>query len=183
MKKVIFHVGVGKSGTTSMQENIFNKLPNVLNLGRPNDSSITYRNFYDGILHGEDYELEHLIKPFKDLVYSSNEDVIVVSDENIQSDIDSITATRIANYFPDDYILITIRNQISAIMSHYSSTGRLLQFVPKPHVRHVDFDDYLDYHLPNSDRGFFRQIQYDRLVKSYLQIFGKEKQELYFLKT
>jgi hypothetical protein len=68
-KIVVFHVGVGESGTTSLQENLFNPLSKVACIGRPNDDPDLYRNFAYDVCKAEDYELDDFVLPFCDYLF------------------------------------------------------------------------------------------------------------------
>ena len=68
-KIVVFHFGVGESGTTSLQENLFNRLSKVACIDRPNGGTDLYRNFAYGVCKAEDYQLDDFILPFRDYLF------------------------------------------------------------------------------------------------------------------
>ena len=87
MSKLIIHIGVGKTGTTSLQNNLFINLPGYKCLGRPNHQRYEYRNFFKGIMTAESYELDHLAIPFCEIVNSYLESgvSVIISDECLLS--------------------------------------------------------------------------------------------------
>ena len=126
MKNVFFHIGVPKSGTTFLQEVFFQNMENVDSLGRPFHVNETYLNFARAMNNAEDYQIKTLITPFVELVNNSDNDTVIISDETICNQITSITANRIAEAFPQSSIIITLRNQLTAIPSFYNNHDRFV---------------------------------------------------------
>ncbi len=174
---ILFHVGIGKSGTTSIQNKIFNNLNNVSNLGRPNPSK-KYLDFQKGLIHYGEFNIDNLVKPFLEEVSNELEKVstVIVSDETLRSHPHELVARRISRYFPDAKILITIRNQYNAIVSHYVSHGRRLKISgwTKKNI-YVSFNEYFDFHNHFSDEGIFSFFNYYNVAKTYSNIFSQEK--------
>jgi len=174
---ILIHIGVGKSGTTSLQENLFNILTNINNIGRPNHYSKLYKDFVYGITKAEDYELNDYVHPF--LKYINNLDKskkFVLSDENLLSEVDSIVAKRLKKFFPNASILISIRNQMTAIPSYYLRHYTSLKDVPCANkIKYISFDDYLKFFTNNSSIGFFKKINYYKQYLVYNEFFDEEK--------
>jgi len=173
-KNIFIHVGVGKSGTTSLQENVFCRIPDVACLGRPNHRNDACRNFSFGIRLAEDYQLDDYCLPFVSMVRAVEQDVVVISDESIRTEVDSLAASRLARYFPEAHIFITTRNQFSAIPSFYVSHGRFVHRSPvSQRSLYVSFREYMDFYLKFHCLGYFREIKYHQLACVYAEKFGR----------
>lgn len=182
-KKIVLHVGCGKTGTTSLQRNIFSKLDDYACLAQPRIDK-EYKEFRKAIMFSEDFYIDNEIQDYISYVYSLDKSKIIISDEGLTRpaspshglDVFSHVAKRLKKYFPDAHVLITIRNQLTAIPSHYISHGRYLPNTPVTgRINYVKFNEYMKYYLKKNDRGFFRQLKYRKLVGTYLDLFGHDK--------
>lgn len=181
MVKVLFHIGVGKTGTTSIQENIFNKHSKICCKGRPNHNNEEYNRFYFALTREEDNKkasriIHDFISKAKEEADRNNAKIIVISDETLcGSPLDSVVANRFAEAVPDATILITIRNQFTALPSYYSGHGRILKDVPLPYNGSaVSFDNWFNYASDNFENSYFRPLGYYSLFKIYSQSFPSE---------
>jgi Sulfotransferase domain len=175
-KRVIIHVGAPKSGTTSLQNNVFSQIPTVRCLGKPNHLNKMYKAFFDSITLAENYDLDQYVVPFVSKVKSSPKPVVMISDEMFAEwNVFSLVASRLARYFPDAQILITIRSQFSAIPSYYVSHGRMLKDTPvSQRIRYVTFREYFDFYSKKHNHGHFRHLKYYELARTYAEAFGRE---------
>jgi len=181
-KKIILHVGCGKTGTTSLQRNIFSKLDDYACLAQP-DFDKSYKEFRKSIRFSEDFYLENEVKDYISYIHSLDKRKVIISDEGLTRpaspsyglDVFSHVAKRLKKYFPDAHVLVTIRNQLTAIPSHYISHGRYLPNTPiTGRENYVKFSEYIKFYLKKNDRGFFRQLKYYKLIGTYLDLFGHE---------
>ena len=182
MGKVIFHIGVGKTGTTSLQENLFNKLKNCANLGRPNHGNKLYQDFFYGITRAEDIDTNSYVELFVNFVKekSAQQPISIISDEGLQnSRIYSYSIARLKSFFPDSEILITVRNQLTAIRSYYSHEGYRLKQVPAADEfnrrKQISFNEFLDYAIDAHDNTYLHYLKYKSLLRVIEQHFPKEK--------
>jgi len=167
---------VGKTGTSSLQLNLFKNLTTVDCLGRPNHHGKEFASFFHSLHFSEDAEFENKAREFRDFTHLSPNRRVIISHEGFRSDVNSFVARRLHTTFPSAQILITVRNQVDAITSHYVSIGRHLKGIPhKQRVNmHVPFDDYFDFNSGSPHRGYFRQLDYDLLRRVYADFFGAE---------
>ena len=176
-KSILLHVGVEKSGTTALQENVFSKLRHIDCLGRPNHLISSYQRFSEGIQTAENQELHEEARDFLQLVKESKNNRIVISDETLLGRFLplSIVSDRLCQVFPDAHVLITIRNQSTAIKSFYVDSGRFLKGTPISHRGgiQVSFKEYFDFNIDRRD-GFFRILDYYELVNCFINSFGKK---------
>lgn len=175
-KQIIIHIGVGKTGTTTLQSNVFNKLKNVSCLGRPNHLDNVYKDFIYGVRLAEDYEFQQYTQAFTERVKNAEYNTVIISDENLAFDVASHVARRLKILFPDAHILITIRNQETALISRYSGHEYFLKGTPvDSRVKFISFDEFFDFHIKNHSTGYFRHVKYDDLTKSYASHFGGDR--------
>ena len=88
----------------------------------------------------------------------------------------SHVAARIHRLFPNAQILITIRNQFTALQSHFLNHAFRLQLTPIDHRSPmIKFSEYLDFCTKRDELSFFNQIDYFKLANAYLHYFGKHR--------
>ena len=175
-KSILLHVGVGKSGTTALQENIFSKMHHVDCLGRPNHLISSYQRFSEGIQTAENQQLHEEARDFLQLIKESKNNRIIISDETLLGKFlpMSVVSDRLNQFFPDAHVLITIRNQSTAIKSFYADSGRFLKGTPisRRGGIQVSFEEYFDFNIDRKN-GFFRSLDYYDLANCFIKSFGK----------
>ena len=126
-KKIYIHIGYPKTGTTSIQANIFAQLNQIDYIGQP------YNSAYDKsqvIVHTltdceeMEYNAHRLCQLIDD--YCSDYNKLLISEEtfstgsNLSGRVDRFTiANRLKKIAPDATILISLREQSSIIKSFY----------------------------------------------------------------
>ena len=142
-----------------------------------NHQNDVFRNFSFGLRLFEDHQLGDVVDQFMAKVRAAPEPIAVISDESLRtSEGDSLIIGRLAKIFPGAHILVTVRNQFTAIPSHYASHGRFLKRTPvSRRVKYVRFREYMDFNLDNHYRGFFRHIKYHQFAQSFADKFGHHK--------
>ena len=181
MSKLIIHIGVGKTGTTSLQNNLFINLPGYKCLGRPNHQRYEYRNFFKGIMTAESYELDHLAIPFCEIVNSYLESgvSVIISDECLLSYKQPFSHVfyRLKKCFPNAEILVTLRNQLTAIPSFYYHEGFFLKSVPNADFfnrkKIISLSDFLEFYLSSDVNSYLNCLSYEKLLKSLELFFDK----------
>ncbi len=95
-------------------------------------------------------------------------------------------AMLIKQVFKTPKILIVIRNQVEALLSHYRFAGHFLKFAPNPYKRKIiKFDDYFTNLLENFNNNgghkardwvsdYLRILDLDKFIKQNEIIFGKK---------
>ena len=184
MSKIIFHIGVAKTGTTSLQRNLFNKLENCSNLGYPNNANELYQNFSYGIRVAEDIDVKNYIEPFADKVKEESMrcPLVIISDDGLQGRgtyVYSYPIARIKSFFPNAEIMITVRNQLTAIQSYYCYGGYRLKQVPAANEfnrkKQITFNEFLDYSIHNHGNTYLHYLKYQQLLRVIERHFSKEK--------
>ena len=170
---LLFHPGVQKTATTTLQS-AFANLSSVQSLGKPNGLDQRYLNFRKAVIYGEEYSFFEKAQPFQK--YAEGFDKAVLSDEMFRTTVHSHVAARIHKLFPNAQILITIRNQFTALQSHFVNHAFRLQLTPIDHRSPmIKFSEYLDFCTKRDELSFFNQIDYFKLANAYLHYFGKHR--------
>lgn len=172
-RKILLHVGVAKSGTTSLQENLFAKLDDCACVGRPNHLNAAYRGFHRAMTTAEDGEVAGLVAGFAEQVRTAPRRTVILSDETLVAQVNSIPARRLAECFPDAHILITVRNQITSIPSFYTSHGRHAKGTAYAHkVTYVTFEEFTAFFRRGPETDFALSLKYHRLAETYRRYFS-----------
>lgn len=161
--QVIIHIGYHKTGTTFLQESIFDKAEDVNSIARP--------LIYKLLVYPSDltFDAEDVRQQFRRLF--RRDKINVISHERLSGmphlgsrDSYSIMQ-RLKECFPEAKILVAIREQESMIISLYN------QFV-------IDFgslsiDQYLQPKFIRKDASFNLNIlKYNKLISAYQESFG-----------
>jgi hypothetical protein len=170
------HIGVVKTGTTTLQNNVFAKLPDALNVGRPYASE-TWQQAVRSLRDDDDLEFSRL--GFERLAAEATAQAkrqgkaLILSDETFtRPAYQGLVARRLSKAFPDARVLITIRNQADLIVSYWAAHGRALKRVPAPYSgRHVGFEDWFAFEARNRN-GLISRFDIMRLVQTYEAAFG-----------
>ena len=177
MTREILHIGFPKAGSTTLQEHLFGRHPEIRNVAMPfrderHQSLCTALALSDDIDYPED-ELSALIASYR----KERPKVLLYSDETVvNTQIRSIAAKRLKRLFPKATILAVLRNQIEAFASDYANRGRRLRPAPEPFSgRHVSFENYLAFHHAKPKRGFLTTLSYDVILDVYDQLFGRDR--------
>lgn len=178
--RLFVHIGCPKSGTTTLQENLFAAHPGINCLGRPNHQSDDYRAFR-AALTGDGLSADAVARAraFLERAVASDK-VNILSDETLSLTPNPATMLeRLAQTHPSLHIVLTIRNQYDAIRSIYVNHGQILKHAPAPHRgRYVAFDDFLSYAIVLFDaghRGELAALDYDYLYELSVALFGADR--------
>ncbi|MEK9968295.1 MAG: sulfotransferase [Ferrovibrio sp.] len=176
----IIHIGVGKTGTTSLQENLLARHPSILNIGRPwrdEDSRKAAQQLIR--LDDWDYDAVWMAQYFKRLAAEAAEKsaTLVLSDEILSSsEVLSLTARRLHSLLPDAEIVCTLRHQVALVESFYTAHATMLKGVPgRWNGRSVSFAEWLDHALAIFPAGYLGLLRFDRLLGIFAQAFGQDR--------
>jgi Sulfotransferase domain len=179
MPDVLLHVGVAKSGTSFLQQNVFERVTSALRLGQPYaDKELRAR--VESLKRDDDYDfdLPGFQQAFERLSAAAvrQRRKIIFSDETLTSpEMKTVVARRLHSAFDKAKILVTIRNQLTSVESYYVRHGRILKKVPNPWSgRYIKFDDWFGYYFSHERGGHFDRIDYYKIYQIYANIFGAE---------
>ena len=183
----LVHVGFMKSGSTSLQDNVFAKHSGILNIWKPDPGALLRQ-----MINVEDNELD---LPAIDALLSSNRSraereskVLVLSNEVLTSTPALWPAAhRIKRFLPNSKIFLCIREQKAIIESYYLYNFRHLAAVfgvpEKYHGLPVSFDEFFQIHFPDGDEQekqtlrhtrLWLRLRYMRTASLYREIFGDD---------
>jgi hypothetical protein len=161
--RIIVHPGAPKSATSLLQQ-AFADCPSVLSVGRPNQTP-DYREFRDAVTEVEEWEKkrERAMAYWVKAKSMASGRPIVLSDEKLsEAPLLTVFRDRLAELVPDAKILMTVRNQFTALLSLYRDGGLRLHGVPAPYKgKYVRLGDWLD-HLLKHDVVTGRQYDYGK---------------------
>lgn len=185
--KTIVHIGMPGTATSSLQRNVFGRHKDLFSVGKPYRDE-EWSKLMQNLINADDYDLEHvrLAQRFSEAskIAANEEKTLILSEELISSSpMQSVAAQRIKKYLPTSEILITIRNQYTAVISYYSNHGTSLKYVPgRWNGRHVSFDEWFEFSANNIlsltfplNLGFFRRIRYFHFADIYTKLFGPNR--------
>jgi hypothetical protein len=172
MSKWTIHIGPGKTGTTFLQNIVLGRCDGIVAAGRPNNRRQEYQAFFQAVTRDEDEAAAlGVIGAFAAAEASSGKPVVLSDELLALAPMWTVTAGRLSKAIPDAHILLTIRNQLTAIPSYYSNHGRSLMNVPDPYRgRFVGLPAWFDYAVRDGHNDFIKAI--DRaLASTFLRYF------------
>lgn len=196
--KIFIHIGCAKAASTTLQKHLFDKHPEINNLGiypRGNigkdsseiNSNCAYlkdeniRKFYSNLvsLDGIEYRYSGNIELYKIAIkpYVKSEQINLFSSERFTSVLwshDDITtkAYRLKELFPIAKIILVIRNQFNIIKSQY----RDHPFDPRcvRIGRPVSLDKWIKIAFEDRLVKYFSSLNYYEIINLYSEIFGRD---------
>ncbi len=194
---VFIHLGYPKCASTSIQNHLFNKHPDINYLGLYTtedygvfsgeiDANNTYlnnsdlRKFYSLILHNDDIEyVKYNISDFyqQRIKHLLNKRINVFSHESFLSTYScsrAEKAKRLKKLFPEAKIIFIIRRQADLLRSHYDDNP----FDPscRSSGKHLKIKKWIQYcfNLEYSHNSLLKSFDFYANIKYYEQLFGKE---------
>ena len=146
MTKHIIHIGSNRSGSTSIQINLFNKIESFYHIGLNSKlNSSCKENLKKLVSSRAQYNFNNSLK--KKIDQLKNEKKILISSEDIcSSPAIDLCSLRLSKLLPNAEILIVIRNQFHALNSWYNFTGHLFKFGPRQvYKKKIPFNDWIKY--------------------------------------
>ena len=185
--QTLVHVGFMKSGSTSLQDNVFSRHSGIRNIWKPDPGALLRQ-----MINVEDNELD--LAAIDDLLASNRskadqeKKVLVLSNEVLTSTPALWPAAhRIKRFLPDSKIFLCIREQKAIIESYYLYNFRHLAAVfgvpEKYHGLPVSFDEFFQIHFPEGDQQdkqtlrhtrLWLRLRYMKTASLYREIFGPD---------
>lgn len=160
--ETIIHIGYHKTGTTFLQRQVFPALKANLVMA----PDVAY------IAKSKDYNPERFVEILKSQYILDKYERTVISQEALSGRAASsadwneyLIARRLYQTFPNAKFLIVIRNQLEYVLSLYTFR------VVKRGLERRNLSTYLEQIFKDSLQ---ERLQYDKLVKHYIHLFGKE---------
>lgn len=173
MTNIFIHPGFGKTGTTCMQNNFFDKHPSIFSIGRPY-TSLSQKLYLELINNSVSYNEKKAFYLRDKLLSESENKIIVLSDETLCNNIlrNKDIIPRLYKLFPSAQIFFTIRSQFTAIVSYYANHGRILKNVPTPYNgKHITFNNWFDFESERMDCNYMDLIRYTPVINLFAKTF------------
>lgn len=182
--KEFIHIGCPKTASTTLQNSLFARHPEIASIGKPYESreGEVAKQLY-GLITKDDFELERCQQALSEEKKrkESTGKVVVLSEEKIYVSPNFEEAgRRLRALFPTAKILITVRNQFDLVTSWYCQgnyDGRYWRWagIPNPYGNSfVSFDQFLDFTFSNSDKNVSEVFHFYKKAMVFADLFGRE---------
>ncbi len=177
MSRLVIHPGFVKSASTGLQVNLFDRHPEIANIGKPynDESRLDVHDFVDYVCltPAMDYDPRRAAESYAAVIAPriSDDKVTVLSDERVTTTagIDrSLVAARIRDLFGEAKVVFAIRRQIDVLSSIY-----MMHYLEGNHS--VTFDQWAEMQLRAfRNNSIVAMVNYHRLIEYYVRQFGRE---------
>ncbi len=189
-KLPLIHIGLPKAGSSTLQECLFSKHPELEYLGQSNlHQNKNAKYVIKSILKDGYFETDSVKKHVETICQDikSKGKTLLVSDEAISfgefllrgqqweiiSD-HSRTANNIRHILGPSQILVVLRAQIDWLISMHK------QGLKNGRYTHTSFDTWLTHEMANKKDHLFALMDYHNLYQSYADTFGKDSVHILF---
>lgn len=178
-RRTVPHIGMWKGASTSLQENLFSKHPEIHLLGKPYPSEDAVL-FADRLERSDSvsYDGDWIVEEFRSLVADARPepgDLVVWSDERFsrpRADRARIPE-RLQGLIGDSQVLFVTRQQRDVLKSGYA---QWLKSVPSQYS-YKSFEDWLSYEWVKYRQwrpGVLRDLHYDETLGEFARVFGSD---------
>jgi hypothetical protein len=154
---------------------VLGRCDKLIAAGRPNNKRPEYQAFFNALTREEDEAaaLATIATFAENEAHNSAGKPIVLSDETLAlAPMWTVVADRLSRTIRQAQILLTIRNQLTAIPSYYANHGRSLMDVPQPYCgRFIAFDAWFEYAFRAGYCDYIKAIDYQALASTFLRYF------------
>lgn len=182
------HIGCPKTASTTLQNNLFARHPEIASIGKPYDSreSELATQIYQLITKDDqtfDFDrCQRALEEEKERKTSHGGiKATMLSEEKIYvSPAFERTAVRLKKLFPSAKIVITIRNQLDLIVSWYCQgcyDGRYWRWAGIPNDygdSYVSLDQFLDFTFSSHDPNVSEVFHFYNKAMVFSEVFGRE---------
>jgi hypothetical protein len=180
--RIVIHPGAPKTATTFLQNEVFDKHSDILNIGKPNIATPEHFRLYRALMYEEvDRTAESAIRAYFDKAQSDkrarNCKAMVYSNEILfDAPLSSVAAKRLHAVLPEAEIVLTLRNQLTLAASMYTGDRAILKHVPAPHAgKPVTFDAWFEHAFASADTPDAKCADYYRIYSAYAEEFGADQ--------
>jgi len=193
--KTLVHIGMPKTGSTTLQQLLFQEHPQICEFVQPQFKYGDTRTILRAILDRQWYPP---YPPHQIWGQRKEYRSFVVSDEaltfgefmrrgtyywDIKSDHYDI-AERIKYYLGDVHIMVVLRNQADLLSSYYQYTKSRMMRDQKLFVDDIEsFEEFIQRNNRESEGRFFTSLDYTALINAYEHTFGTENVHVFIFET
>lgn len=182
--KIFIHIGVPKSGTTSLQTHLFYKHKDLISIGKikPYTYKSLYPNqnlhfFFSTLKKSEEITFPHnkMNEIYTKEIAQYRNKKLIISDEGFTNSIFSDTylkAKRLKKFFPYAKIIYVIRNQFDVIKSIYYMLPKSPLFLTEE-KKILSLNKWLDISFNNLNNSFLLTGKYFEVYQIYSELFGE----------
>ena len=186
-KKIVIHVGMHKTGTTTLQHDVFPNLPGVFYVGDNLPQRKAFIEFLREVAWGNQahFDLQDAMDRRTELLSNIREDIVLISFEELFGDLywnfpnNFVAAERLKSLFPEARILLVLRRQADWLESAWRQSLRCFQFRPLKPFLYYGAGGFgrrapLDYRVGISAL----ELDYRPYVENYARLFGAANLEV-----
>ncbi|MFT4539635.1 MAG: hypothetical protein ACI835_002083 [Planctomycetota bacterium] len=177
LDKTLIHVGLAKTGTTLIQQALFQRHPQVGFLGKP-FCSVDMRRATMSLNRDDSltYDADEISATFhREIERNFKEDqALVISEEDLSNvtGIDRyLKAIRLKAIFDGGRVLVVLRRPEELFVSTYYQWVRS---VPNRRARFLEIDQWAQLTWKKLDNDNLSKLKYAKLIKLYENVFGRE---------
>ena len=178
---VCIHIGAGKTATTTLQNHLFLAHPQIEYLGRPYRDP-RMRDLFNHLASADsiEYDAATCRALFAEVIAPrlAGPKLVLVSDEGLSFNAfhtdRRLIAERLFDLFGPSKIVMTVRNQFSAIESYYVNHARSQKQCPAClGTVTASFHRWLAHSITHASTGYLASLKYFELARTYAEIFGR----------
>ena len=183
----LVHVGLFKSGSTSLQDNVFANHSGAVNVWKPTYENILRRMIQtDQIdLEGEKESIVKFLDAAQEKATKENKTLVLSNEQIAGLPLLWPSAHRIKQFLPNSKIFLCVREQRALIESFYVAFWRNLGGLFGTPERYSDlpiyFDEFFAFHFPDADEAGVKtqnflqlcwRLKYMKTANLYREMFG-----------
>ena len=190
MTRVCVHVGYPKTATTTLQQHLFSRHPEIEYLGKfipgfgfkTPELGLAMNELisHDDTRYAGTKHLRRLLDPLR---RQGQDPTLLISSESMihpWATDRGVVARRVYEAFSPCRVLVTIREQQDIIKSFYGRHGRFGQYLflekyESEKLRSpISFKDWFFYCMRTVDKNFLGTIRYYETIRYYVELFGRD---------
>jgi hypothetical protein len=179
----IIHVGFSKTGTTTLQNQLFSNHSQIYYLGKPYHEPQFKNEIIDMVRSETIAYNDRLLKGWfakkMDEAGKSGKKIAMISEEILTSGTKArdkgVVAQRIQEVFAPSKVIFSIRNQFDLLKSAYFGSMRFVKNVPeKFQGLTIPFEDALEISCKNHFISYIGHADFFKTIDYYSKLFGKK---------
>ena len=179
-QRVLFHVGFPKTGSTSIQRNLFQVSPSILDLSGEPAEATREKTFVEYALGRNDGDVDRATSIWHERIaplLDTNQTVIISSEDfAVRCSAPEALFQWLATLAPAAEIIAIVRDQVGLIRSLYDMFPTISE--DRASCKTVPFSEYLDWAL-GENAGWFDRLKYSQTLTPAVASFGRERVHIF----